>query len=350
MSSPRRRGSILSLDSLLRGNDNSIRIERSSICYNVCNMTIGYNQQLVVMVPCLNEENTLPAVLSSIPKNIKGISEIKILIIDDASNDKTGEIAADFGATVIKHTTTKGLAYSFSQGLEKALSMGADIVVNTDGDNQYPQSQIPRLIKPILDGKADLVIADRETDKIPHFSFFKKKLQKFGSFLVRILSGTNVPDAVSGFRAFSRNAALNINIFTDYTYTLETIIAAAKKKMRIVSVPVAVNPRTRESRLMKNTYSYLKMSASSLVRIFAIYEPLKTFGLMGVIICLPGLFFIVRFLYFVSTGHGNGHIQSLVIGTLISLVGFQIIILGVIADLIGFNRKLLEKIKSKLKS
>lgn len=310
-------------------------------------MSIGHNQQLVVMVPCLNEEKTLLKVLTSIPKQIKGINEIKILIIDDGSTDKTSEIATGFGAIVIKHTTTKGLAYSFSQGLEKALSMGADIIVNTDGDNQYPQSEIPKLIQPILDGKADLVIADRQTDKIPHFSFLKKKLQKLGSFLVRILSGTEVSDTVSGFRAFSRSAALNINIFTDYTYTIEMVIAAGKKKMKIVSIPVTVNPKTRESRLMKNMYSYLKISAASLVRIFAIYEPLKTFGLMGVVICLPGLFFIGRFFYFVSQGHSNGHIQSLVIGTLVTLVGFQIALFGIIADLIGFNRKLLEQIKAK---
>lgn len=312
-------------------------------------MPVGYSQQLVVMVPCLNEENTLPAVLSSIPKKIKGIGEIKILIIDDGSTDKTKEIATAFGATVIKHITTKGLAHSFSQGLEKALSMGADIIVNTDGDNQYPQSEIPKLIQPIIDGKADLVIADRQTDKIPHFSPIKKKLQKFGSSLVRTLSNTEVTDAVSGFRAFSRNAALNLNIFTDYTYTLETIIAAGKKKMKIVSVPVTVNPKTRESRLMKSMYSYLKISTSTLVRVFAIYEPLKTFGLLGVIISLPGIFFIARFIFFFLQGNGNGHTQSLIVGTLLTMVGFQIIVFGIIADLIGFNRKLLEQIKAKIK-
>jgi glycosyltransferase involved in cell wall biosynthesis len=313
-------------------------------------MPSGYNRQLVVMIPCLNEEKTLAKVLSSIPKQIKEISEIKILVVDDGSTDKTGKIAADFGATVIKHTTTRGLAYSFSRGLEKALEMGADIIVNTDGDNQYPQEEIPKLIKPIIEEKADLVIADRQTDKIPHFSLVKKILQKLGSFLVKTLSGTEVADTSSGFRAFSRNAALNINIFTDYTYTIETIIAAGKKKMKIVSIPVTVNPKTRESRLMKSMYSYLKISASTIVRVFAIYEPLKTFGLMGVVICLPGLFFIVRFLYFFSQGHGNGHVQSLVIGTLITLVGFQIALFGIIADLIGFNRRLLEQIKSKVKS
>ena len=206
-----------------------------------------YRQQLVVMIPCLNEEKTLPKVLNSIPKQINGITEIQILIIDDGSTDKTSEIATKFGATVIKHTTTKGLAYSFSQGLEKALDMGADIIVNTDGDNQYPQSEIPKLIQPILDEKADLVIADRQTDKIPHFSPLKKKLQKLGSSFVRILSGTEVADAVSGFRAFSRDAAKQIHVFTEYTYTLETIIAAGKKKLKIVSVPVHTNAKTRDS-------------------------------------------------------------------------------------------------------
>ena len=308
-----------------------------------------YKLKLVVMIPCLNEENTLFKVLSSIPKQIKKISEIQILIIDDGSTDRTSEIAIKFGATVIKNTTNKGLAYSFSKGLEKALEMGADIIVNTDGDNQYPQSEIPNLIKPIIEGKADLVIADRQTDKIPHFSPIKKKFQKLGSWLVRTLTNTQVEDAVSGFRAFSREAALNINVFTEYTYTLETIVAAGKKKMKIVSIPVTVNLKTRESRLIKNMYSYLKISASTLVRVFAIYEPLKAFGLLGVVICLPGLFFIVRFGYFVLQGNSSGHIQSLIIGTLITLVGFQIILFGIIADLIGFNRKLLEQIKAKIK-
>lgn len=312
-------------------------------------MSVGYNQQLVIMVPCLNEENTLASVLSSIPKKINGISEIKILIIDDGSIDRTYEIAKSFGATVIRHTTTKGLAYSFSQGLEKALEMGADIIVNTDGDNQYPQSEIPKLIQPILDGKADLVIADRQTDKVAHFSPFKKKLQKLGSSFVRILSGTEVIDAVSGFRAFSRNAALNLNIFTDYTYTLETIIAAGKKKMKIVSIPVLTNAKTRESRLMKGMYSYLKISASTLIRVFAIYEPLKTFGMIGIITAVPGIFFISRFIFYFLGGNGNGHTQSLIVGTLLTMVGFQIILFGIIADLIGFNRKLLEKIKAKIK-
>lgn len=310
-------------------------------------MSKDYIRKLVVMIPCLNEEDTLPTVINSIPRLIDGVHQIEILVIDDGSTDKTTEIAKAFGATVIRNTTTKGLAYSFSHGLEKALEMGADIIVNTDGDNQYPQSEIPNLIRPIIEKKADIVIADRQTDKVAHFSPLKKKLQKLGSWLVRTLTSTEVSDAVSGFRAFSREAAQQIHVFTEYTYTLETIIAAGKKRFVIASIPVITNGKTRESRLMKSMFSYLKISVATLIRVFAIYEPLKTFGTVGVLVSLPGLFFIGRFILFFIEGDGNGHTQSLIVGTLLTGVGFQILLFGIIADLIGFNRKLLEQVKEK---
>jgi len=304
--------------------------------------------QLVVMIPCLNEEATLPSVLSSIPAHIPGIHSITLLVIDDGSTDKTTEIAHSYGAGVIRHTSTKGLAYSFAEGLEHAVKIGADIIVNTDGDNQYPQAQIAALVKPIIEGKADMVIGDRQTDKIAHFSPFKKKLQKLGSFFIRELTNTEVKDAVSGFRAFSRAAAQQIHVFTDYTYTLETIIAAGKKKLKIVSVPVTTNCKTRESRLMKSMFSYLKISITTIIRVFAIYEPLKTFGSFGTALVIPGAFFILRFIYYFIDGNGNGHTQSLIVGTLLVMVGFQVVLFGIIADLIGFNRKLLEQIKIKV--
>lgn len=301
------------------------------------------------MIPCLNEEKTLPLVIKSIPKKIPGIKKIETLVIDDASTDKTYEVAKKLKVTyVLRHINNKGLAKSFVDGIDFCLEKGADIIVNTDGDNQYPQQDIPRLIKPILDGKAEIVIADRQTSKIKHFSPTKKILQKVGSWVVRQVSGVNVPDAVSGFRAYSRDAASQMNIFTDFSYVIETIIQAGKKKIPVASIPIRINPKTRESRLFKGMWGHVKSSAATIIRIFATYEPLKFFSYAGGIIFSGGVILGARFLYFYFGGNAAGHIQSLILASIFIIIGFQIFLIGLVADLIANNRKLHEKILRKL--
>lgn len=307
---------------------------------------------LVVMIPCLNEQKTLPLVIKSIPKRIKGISKVKILVIDDGSTDKTREVAKKLKVDyIIRHYHKQGLAKSFSDGLDFCLKKGADIIVNTDGDNQYPQSEIPRLIKPILDGKARIVIANRQTNKIKHFSRTKKMLQRWGSWLVRYISGIDVPDAVSGFRAYSRIAALQLNVITEFSYCTETIIQAGKKKIAVASINVKTNPKTRESRLFKNNFQHIKNTTATIFRVITMYEPLKVFTVAGFIFMLPGLIIWIRFLYYYFYfGNAVGHLQSLFLATVFIIVGFQICIFGLIADSIAANRKLSEKILFILKS
>lgn len=306
--------------------------------------------KLIVMIPCYNEEKTLPLVINSIPKKIPGIDVIETLVIDDGSKDKTIKVAQKYGVThIIQNKGNKGLAYSFITGLEAALHYGADIIVNTDGDNQYPQEDIPRLIKPILEGKAEIVIADRQTNKIKEFGLLKKLLQKAGSWTVRFISGENIPDAVSGFRAYSRYAALQINIVSDFSYVIETIIQASKQKIPITSIKVKTNPKTRDSRLFNSMWEHIKRSASTTVRVYAMYEPLKVFMYIGFIVFLGGILVIIRFLYLMLFSIGGGHIQSLVVAGVLVLLGFQIMLIGLLADLIATNRKLTEKVIRYLK-
>jgi len=305
--------------------------------------------KLVVIIPCFNEEKTLPQVLQTIPKKIKGIRKIEKVVIDDGSTDNTLKIAKKLKIRhFVIHARNQGLAKSFADGLDKALSLKADIIVNTDGDNQYPQADIPRLIEPILKNKADIVIADRQTSKIKHFSLGKKILQKFGTFAVNFLAGSSVGDAVSGFRAYSKEAAMHINIFTDYTYTIETVIQASKKKMRIESIKIKTNPKTRKSRLIKGLFSYVKISGTTTLRLFAIYEPLKVFTYVSFIVFVPGFILIVRALYFLYYGEG-AHIQSIIVGSFLILSSLQIFLIGLMADLISINRKKLENILYKQK-
>jgi len=307
-------------------------------------------KKLIVMIPCYNEEKTLPLVVKTIPREIPGIEKIEVLVIDDGSVDRTYEVARSVGVDyIIRHCGNKGLAQAFATGIETALKNEADIIVNTDGDNQYPQQDIPRLIKPILDGKAEIVIADRQTSTINHFSTTKKFLQWFGSKVVSWVSGVDIPDASSGFRAYSRNAAMQMNIVTDFSYVIETIIQAGKKKIPIASIPVKTNAKTRESRLYDNIWSHVKKSAGTIVRVFAMYEPLKVFFYMGGFIFLSGAIFVVRFLYYFFAGKSSGHIQSLVLAAVLILIGFQIGVIGLLADLIAGNRKFQEEILYKLK-
>ena len=306
----------------------------------------------MIVIPCFNEENTLPAVLETIPKQIPGVSEIETVVVDDGSTDKTVEVAKRYNVDhVVSHVGNKGLAQAFATGIQTALEAGADIVVNTDGDNQYPQQSIPELIKPIMDGKADIVIGDRRTKTIKHFGPTKKILQFFGSWVVRKASGTKIPDAASGFRAYSREAVLNLNIVTRFSYCTETIIQAGKRRISVTHVPVKTNPKTRESRLFNSTAQHVSESAKTIIRTYAMYEALRLFMFAGGLFVLIGVGGIGRFLYyfFSSPGGASGHIQSLVISGALLVVGFQLMMIGLLSDLVSINRKLIEDALYRLK-
>ena len=306
--------------------------------------------KVVVQIPCLNEEKTLPLVLKSIPKKIKGVDEVVVLIIDDGSTDKTIAIAKKHGVKhIVKHARNMGLARSFHDGLNYALSIGADIVVNTDGDNQYPQGKIPELVKPIVDGKADIVIADRQTAKIAHFSPLKKLLQRFGSYVVNKAAGTEIPDAVSGFRAYSKKSLLRLNIVTTFSYCTETIIQAGNKRLAIASVPIKTNPKTRESRLFKSTWQHVRKSAAAIIRAFIMYKPWAVFGSLAVILFFAGLIPFLRYMIFVIDGVGGAHLQSLIAGSILLIASFLSLTLGIVADLIRINRILIEDQLERIK-
>jgi len=306
--------------------------------------------KLFVQIPCLNEEETLPAVIRDIPRTIMGIHEVKVLVVDDGSRDRTMEVAYREGADyVIKLPSNQGLAKAFSTGINKCLELGADIIVNTDGDHQYSGKDVHRLIQPILEGKADIVIGDRQTTKLTHFSPLKKTLQKLGSKTVSLLSNVNIPDATSGFRAYSRDAAMRLNVFSKFSYTLETIIQAGKNQMAIVHVPVRANGPERPSRLFSNLAVYLKRSIATILRIYVLYEPLRTLFYVGGIIFFVGTLGVLRFLYFYFTGFGDGHIQSLIISAALLAIGFHVWVLGILADLVSINRRLSEEILYRIK-
>jgi glycosyltransferase involved in cell wall biosynthesis len=299
--------------------------------------------KLIIQIPCFNEEHTLPATIGDFPDKIDGIDIIETLIIDDGSSDRTIEVAKELGVNhIIQNTNNLGLARSFQKGLDACLDFGADIIVNTDGDNQYAGCDIPKLVKPIIDGNAEIVVGDRQTHKIEHFSVFKKFLQKLGSRVVRQLSGTSVPDVVSGFRAISRDAALRLNIISPYSYTIEMVIQAGKKNMAITHVPISTNAKTRESRLFKSIPNFINRQLSSMIRMYAMYEPLRVFFSIGLMLSFIGVLPIVRFLYFYFTGDGGGHLQSLVLGSVLLIIGFITFMIGLVADLISFNRQLTE--------
>jgi glycosyltransferase involved in cell wall biosynthesis len=300
--------------------------------------------KLVIQIPCLNEAETLPATLADIPRQIDGVDDIEILVIDDGSSDETSLIASQHGVDrVVRFSRTRGLAFAFRAGIDTALAMGADIIVNTDGDNQYPGSQIPALIAPIVECRADMVIGDRQVENVGHFSITKKKLQALGSWVVRQVSGTQVPDTTSGFRAFSRDAAQRLNVVSEYTYTLETIIQAGKKRMAIQQVPITASV-TRPSRLISSTWNYVKQSAATIVRIYTMYEPLKIFSYIGAVFLAAGLFLSGRYLYFVWVGEGQGHVQSVVLAVALLIVGFMIFLIGFVADIMASVRRLLEEV------
>lgn len=299
--------------------------------------------KLVVQIPCLNEEETLPSVLATIPTAIEGIDEIVVLVIDDGCSDRTVEVAREHGVTeFVRHVRNQGLGRSFHDGVIRALELGADIVVNTDGDNQYPQERIPDLVAPIVAGRADIVIADRQVHLVEHFSAAKKQLQKFGSGVVNRAAGTKLPDAASGFRAYSRESLILLNTITRFSYCMETIIQAGNKNLKIVSVPVVTNPKTRESRLFKTTPEHIAKSGAAIVRSFIMYKPYLLFGWLTVLFGLAGIVPFVRYAVLWAADNESGHLQSLLLGTVLLTMAMLCVMLGVVADLIRTNRVLIE--------
>jgi glycosyltransferase involved in cell wall biosynthesis len=306
--------------------------------------------KLIIQIPCRNEEASLPITLAELPRTIPGIDEIEVLIIDDGSTDKTVEVAKKAGVDHILHLSHHvGLAGGFVAGLEACLHHGADIIVNTDADNQYDAANIHDLIRPILSGTADMVVGDRGVASLEAFSPVKRVLQRLGSWIIGQVSGLKIPDATSGFRALSREAALKTIVLSQYSYTLETLIQAGANKMSVVFVPIRTNPQTRPSRLMHNIPHYLANSGTTILRAYLMYRPLKLFSIIGSIMLLLGIIGGARFLFFYFNGQGGGHIQSLILAAVVSIIGFQVLLIGLLADLIGFNRKILEELLYRLR-
>jgi len=301
--------------------------------------------KLIIQIPCYNERETLGITLSGLPRELPGVGPVEWLVIDDGSTDGTAEAAASLGVDhIVRLPRNRGLARAFAAGLDASLRAGADVIVNLDADNQYRAEDIPRLIEPILAGRAEMVVGARPIEEIEHFSLPKKLLQRLGSWVVRLASRTDLPDAPSGFRAMSRDAAMRLNVFNEYTYTLETVIQAGQKGMAVASVPVGVNRELRPSRLVRSVPDYVRRSAGIIVRIFMTYRPLRFFAVPGTLALGLGLLIGVRFLYYYFTGHGSGHVQSVVLAALLMGAGFFLVITGLIADLISVNRRLLENL------
>ena len=308
-------------------------------------------KKLIIQIPCLNEAQTLPATLADLPKSIPGVDTIEVLVIDDGSRDGTADVARACGVDhIVRLRRNKGLAAAFSAGIDACLKAGADFIVNTDADNQYAGADIPKLLAPLLHGEADICIGDRNIAELRHMSWRKRQLQALGSWVVRQVSGTSVPDTTSGFRAYTREAALRMTIISEFSYTLESIIQAGKKRMAIAHVPVSVNPRKRESRLFDNTFSYIKRSGATIVRIYAMYEPLKVFTYLGGFVLLIGAAGLARFFYYYLQGQAFRHFSSLVASGVILTLGFVVLVIGLVADVISGNRKLLEDLVYRVRS
>lgn len=307
--------------------------------------------KLLVQIPCYNEAETLPKAVADIPRSIDSVDEIELLVIDDGSIDRTSEVARELGVDhIVRHKNNQGLARAFRTGLDTCLRLGADVIVNTDGDNQYAGQDIAALIQPIIDGRADIVIGDRQTGNIAHFSPVKRRLQWLGSAVVRQLSRTDVADAVSGFRAMSRDAAMRLNIISPFSYTIEMVIQAGRKRMAVASVPVHTNQVDRPSRLARSIPAFVQRSLTTMVRMYMMYSPLRTFSWIGLALCLIGIVPIGRFLYFYFNDGGAGHVQSLVLGSVSLTMGFFAFLIGMLADLINFNRHLIEMTLEKVKA
>jgi len=300
--------------------------------------------KLIIQIPCLNEAESLPQTLKALPKKIDGIDQIETLIIDDGSTDNTTEVARQHGVNhFVRLTKRKGLAKAFSIGLDASLKRGADIIVNTDADGQYKGEDIPRLVQPIREGKADIVIGNRDIEHIQQFSWIKKRLQRLGSFVVRHVAGSNIEDATSGFRAYNREAALRLNIISDYTYTLESIVQAEHKALAIANITISTNEVKRQSRLFKNIPEYIKRSVITLIRVYSMFNPFSLFAKLGGFFCFVGFLIGCRFLYYyIITGGVVGKTQSLILAAILLIIGFQLIVIGIVADLISANRMLIE--------
>lgn len=303
--------------------------------------------KLIIQIPCFNEAETLAIALAALPATVEGFDTVETLVINDGSSDNTSQIARNFGVNhIIDFKTNQGLAKGFMAGIRECLNQGADVIVNTDADNQYEAQDIPKLVEPILSGKADYVIGERPIKETAHFSASKKMLQRLGSWVVRKASGTDIPDAPSGFRAVSRECAGQLNVYNDYTYTLETIIQAGRKGMAICSVPVRTNTDLRPSRLLNSIPDYIKRSAFTILRIFVVYQPFRSFMTVAVTLIAAGLLLGVRYLYFKISGDGAGHIQSVIVMAVLLVVGFQTALIAFIADLLAVNRKILEDLNN----
>lgn len=302
--------------------------------------------KLIIQVPCYNEAETLEIALNDLPKHIDGIDEIEYLIINDGSKDDTVEVARRWGVNyIVNFKRNKGLAYGFMAGIDACLRNGADIIVNTDADNQYNGEDIEKLVRPIIEQKTDIVIGERPIDDTAHFSPLKKKLQHFGSWTVRVASKSDIPDAPSGFRAYSREGAMHLNVINEYTYTLETIIQAGRRKIAQTSVPIRTNGELRPSRLFNSMMGYVKKSMGTILRAFMMYQPLKFFGIIGGVVFAIGFAIGIAFLCFFFSGRGAGHVQSLILASTLMMLGFMTFIIGLQADLIAANRKILEDIQ-----
>ena len=306
--------------------------------------------KLIIQIPCYNEAETLEIALNDLPKQIDGVDKIEYLIINDGSKDNTVEVAKNWGINyVVNFKRNKGLAKGFMAGLDACLRNGADIIVNTDADNQYNGADIEKLVRPIIQGKTDIVIGERPIAQTEHFSPLKKMLQKFGSWVVRVASNSDIPDAPSGFRAYSREAAMAMNVTNEYTYTLETIVQAGRSKIAMTSVPIRTNGELRPSRLFNSMFGYVKRSMVTIVRAYIVYKPMKFFATLGTVIFLVGTGIGVRFLVYYFMGSGAGHIQSLILSSTLMMLGFMTIVLGLLGDLIAVNRKLIEDVQYRIK-
>ena len=301
--------------------------------------------KLIIQVPCLNEAGTLDIAIDALPRTVAGFDTVEWLVIDDGSTDGTADLARRLGVHhVIRHPLNRGLATAFMTGLDACLRLGADVIVNTDADNQYEAADIPKLTSPILAGEADMVIGARPIDETEHFSWIKKKLQRLGSWAVRTASKTPVADAPSGFRAISRETAMRLTVFNAYTYTLETIIQAGLSNLRVLSVPIRTNPDLRPSRLVKSISSYVRRSLVTILRVVVIYRPMKVFAVAGTLLAMMGFLVGLRFLYYYVTGDGSGRVQSVILSSLYILLGAMSWMMAILSELVAVNRKLLEKL------